>query len=65
MGPVETENVLKGKENCQKDKTAAYRLGKIFTYSISDIGQIFKIYKELKKLDFNKPDNPIKNGVPS
>jgi len=37
---------------------ATYRLGK--DQSISDRGLISKIYKELKKLNFNIPENPVK-----
>jgi hypothetical protein len=33
--------------------------GKIFTNSMSDRGLISNIYKELKKLDFREPNNPI------
>jgi calcineurin-like phosphoesterase len=33
--------------------------------SISDRGLISKIYKELKKVGINKPNNPIKYGAQS
>ena len=38
---------------------------KIFTNPKSDRGLISNIYKELKKLDSRKPNNPIKNGAQS
>jgi hypothetical protein len=38
---------------------------KIFTNPTYNRGLITNIYKELKKLDSNKTDNTIKNGVQS
>jgi hypothetical protein len=38
---------------------------KIFTNPTSDRGIISNIYKELKKLDYREPSNPIKNGIQS
>ena len=35
---------------------------RIFTNPTSDRGLIYKIYKELKKLDSREPKNPIKMG---
>jgi hypothetical protein len=36
---------------------------KTFTNPASKTGLISKIHKELKKLETNKPQSPIKNGV--
>jgi phage-related protein len=38
---------------------------RIFTHPKSDRGQISNIYKELKKVDSRKSNNPIKNGAQS
>jgi hypothetical protein len=40
---------------------ALYRLGIYITNLTSSRGIISKIYEDLKKLDINKPNNPIKN----
>ena len=42
---------------------AAYRMGKDLHQLLSDKAVKSKIYKEFKKLDINKPNNPIKSGV--
>jgi hypothetical protein len=50
----------KAKDTVNKTKRQPTDWGKIFTNPTSDRGLIFKIYKELKKLDSRKPNNPIK-----
>jgi hypothetical protein len=37
---------------------AGYRMEKYFISSTCDKGLISKLYKELKKLDINNPNNP-------
>lgn len=56
----ETENLLYGKGHSQWNKAAAYRM---FHNLKSDRGLIFKIYKLPKRLDINRPNNPIKNNL--
>jgi hypothetical protein len=41
----------KAKDSYQKDKMEAHKWEKIFTNPTLDRGLLFKIYKELKKLD--------------
>jgi hypothetical protein len=42
---------------------AAYRMGKDLCQPYNWQRADNKIYKELKKLDINKPNNQLKNGV--
>jgi hypothetical protein len=54
MGP---HKIAKDTVNRTKQQT---NLEKIFTNPTSNRGQISSIYKELKKLDFKEPNNPIR-----
>jgi hypothetical protein len=51
-------HLTKGTINRTKQKPTEWQ--KIFTHSTYDRRLILKIYKELKKLDNNTPNNPIK-----
>jgi hypothetical protein len=48
-----------------KTKWQPTQLERIFTNSPPDTTLIFKIHKELKKLDISKPNNTIKMGYSS
>ena len=61
---MKLKSFCKAKPTINKTKQQSTEWGKIFTNPISDRG-LSKIYKELKKLDSNKANNPIKNGVQS
>ena len=61
---MKLKSFCKAKPTINKTKQQCTEWGKIFTNPISDRG-LSKIYKELKKLDSNKANNPIKNGVQS
>ena len=61
---MKLKSFCKAKPTINKTKQQSTEWGKIFTNPISDRG-LSKIYKELKKLDSKKANNPIKNGVQS
>jgi hypothetical protein len=59
------QSFCKGKETANKINTPPTDWERIFTYPKSDRGLICNIYKELKKVDSRKSNNPIKNGAQS
>jgi hypothetical protein len=59
------ESFYKSKDTVKGTKQQPIDWETIFTNPISDRGLISKIYKELKKLDTNNSNSPIKNGVQS
>jgi hypothetical protein len=60
---MEMKSFCKAKATINRMKQQPTEWEKIFSNPISDRGLIFKIHKELKKLDTNKPNNAIKNEV--
>jgi hypothetical protein len=61
MGPHKIARFCKAKDTVNKTKRPPTDWERIFTHPKSDMGLISNIYKELKKLDFRKSKNPIKN----
>jgi hypothetical protein len=55
--------IIRSKVHVNKTKRPPTDWERIFTYPKSDRGLISNIYKELKKVDFRKSNNPIKNGA--
>ena len=53
------------KDTVNKTKRPPTDWERIFTYLKSGRGLISNIYKQLKKMDSRKPNNPIKNGAQS
>jgi hypothetical protein len=60
---IKLQSFCKAKDTVNKTKWQPIDVGKIFLNPKSNQGLISNIYKELKKLDSRKPNNPIKNGV--
>jgi hypothetical protein len=60
MGPHKAANLCKAKDTFNKTKRPPTDCERIFHYPISDRGLISNIYKELKKEDSRKSNNPIK-----
>ena len=62
---IKLQSFCKAKVIVNKTKRQLTDWEKIFTNPKSDKGLIFNIYKELKKVDSRKSNNPIKNGAQS
>jgi hypothetical protein len=60
---IKFQSFCKAKETLNKSKQQPTDLGKIFTNPKSNRGLVSNLYKELKKLDSRKPNNPIKKMV--
>jgi hypothetical protein len=60
---IKLQRFCKAKDTVNKTKRPPTDLERIFTNPKSNRGLISNIYKNLKKLDSRKPNNPIKNGV--
>ena len=57
---LKLRSFYKAKDTVNKTKSKPTKWEKIFTNPTSDRGLISKIYKELKKLVTQTPNNPIK-----
>ena len=57
---IKLQSFCKAKDTVNKTKRPTTDWERIFTYPKSDRGLISNIYKELKKVDSRKSNNPIK-----
>ena len=62
---IKLQSFCKAKDTVNKTKRPPTDWERIFTYPKSDRGLISNIYKELKKVDSRKSNNPIKNVAQS
>ena len=60
---IKLQSFCKAKDTVNRTKWQPTDWEKIFTNPTSDRGLISNIYKELKKLNSRKSNNPIKTGV--
>ena len=60
---IKLQSFCKGKDTIKRTKRQPSYWERIFTNPTSERGLISNIYKELKKLDLRKPNNPIKKWV--
>ena len=56
---IKLQSFWKAKDTIKRTNRQPTIWEKIFTNPTSDRGLIYNIYKELKKLDSRKPNNPI------
>ena len=62
---IKLQSFCKAKDTNKTTKMQPADCENIFTNPTSNRGLIFNIYKELKKLDSRKPNNPIRKWVHS
>jgi hypothetical protein len=60
---IKLQSFCKAKDTVNKTERPRTEWERFFTNPKSDRELIYNIYKELKKLDSRKSNNPIKNGV--
>jgi hypothetical protein len=62
-GLIKLQSIYKAKDTVNKTKRPPTDWERIFNNPRSDRGLISNIFKEFKKVDARKSNNPIKNGV--
>jgi hypothetical protein len=63
--PIKLKSFSKANNTVNRTKRQPTDWKKIFSNSTSDRWLISNTYKELKELDSQKPNNPMKNGLQS